>query len=767
MNRRGASRPSWSTAAAADAGVAGTFPETLAALRTEAQAAGHRRMVVVSGAPDACRVRAAEAVSSLPPAAVAWFGSVPPADVAAVAPERAAALLGREFDAVVFDLHGGFDADAFGALSGTIRGGGLLLLLTPPLAVWAAEPDPRTRRIAPYPFGPEAVGGRFIERFIRLLRSAPGVLQVVAESGECTGWAAPPPATPPPPAGPDEAPLSPEVAAACRTADQRRAVARLLHLRHGHRHRPLVLTADRGRGKSTALGLAAAQLLREGTHRILVTAPRLAATEPLFAALSRRLPEAECGRGRRVLASGELRFLPPDELLRTTPSADLLLVDEAAAIPSPLLTRLLRHYPRIAFATTVHGYEGTGRGFALRFRETLDRETPGWQAEALETPVRWRPGDPLEALVFRSLCLDADSAPDAAVAVLPAGACRPEQVDRTELARDEEGLRQLFGLLVQAHYRTTPTDLRRMLDAPGVSVWVVRHAGTVIATAVVDREGGIPEPLAEAVFAGCRRLQGHLLAQSLAAHAGLERAPVHRFVRILRLAVHPAAQRRGVGRALVEAIAGAAAAEGVDALGASFGADPALLTFWARADMHPVWLGLRRGQSSGHHSAMVLRPLSSAGASLFAAARERFHHRLPVLLGEPLRDLEPVLAHALLQEVRLNGPPALELAERRELCAFAFARRGYEVSLPLLRLLALYALRDPTAPLTPEMAELLVRRVLQQHGWSAVAAATGHSGREAVLHRLRVIYARLMRHYGLAEACGSPGCSIMDGEARQ
>src|SRR5690606_29760521 len=142
---------------------------------------------------------------------------------------------------------------------------------------------------------------------------------------------------------------------------------------------------------------------------------------------------------------GVLEFLPPDALLYAGPPADLLLVDEAAGIPLALLERLLQRYARIAFASTVHGYEGTGRGFVLKFHALLDRETPGWQLQELKTPIRWAAGDPLEATVNRLLLLDAEIAAATAVAAIDVGQCRFERLDRDVLAADETTLRQLFG----------------------------------------------------------------------------------------------------------------------------------------------------------------------------------------------------------------------------------------------------------------------------------------------------------------------------------
>ena len=88
-----------------------------------------------------------------------------------------------------------------------------------------------------------------------------------------------------------ELPAMPAPRHPCRTqgstatvepSDQADAVAAIEHVHSGHRDRPLVLTADRGRGKSAALGIAAARLLADRVDFILVTAPLWRNVETLF-----------------------------------------------------------------------------------------------------------------------------------------------------------------------------------------------------------------------------------------------------------------------------------------------------------------------------------------------------------------------------------------------------------------------------------------------------------------------------------------------------
>lgn len=585
---------------------------------------------------------------------------------------KARTRLGQEHGLVVFDATAGVDPDALGALGGTLTAGGLLVLITP--AEWGAAPDADYRRIADYPHAWQDLSAHYLARLNRLLEHDAGVVAWAARvvAPRLPRLAAVP-AHAPAPDDPD-----------CVTEDQARAVARLTRLK---RRRPLVITADRGRGKSAALGIACARLLASGVAHIVVTAPRPDAAAALFAHA-----EALAGECRQ-----RLQFIAPDALSAKVAAGELggdgsyLMVDEAAAIPPALLGRWLAAFPRIAFATTVHGYEGSGRGFALRFRQRLDRQTPGWQALELRAPVRFAPHDPLEATLSRLLLLkagvaDADGRGNESKAAV-------RWLNRQMLAQDEVTLEALFGLLVQSHYRTTPADVRQLLDGPATRIGVLGEpVGAPAGIVVMREEGGFDAALAERVARGERRPQGHLIAQSLAAHAGSRDALTARWQRITRIAVHPQSRRQGTGSELLHHAITAAQASGADLLGATFGAEAGLVAFWRAAGFVPVRLGISRDATTGEYALMMARALTPHGAAVLADLTQRFANELPALLAFELDGL-PADALALL--LGTLPPPALNDALRGDMSDVAYARRDPRLARTALQALVVIAAQRP------------------------------------------------------------------------
>ncbi|WP_280563585.1 GNAT family N-acetyltransferase [Chromohalobacter sp. 48-RD10] len=700
----------------------------------------HRGIIWIPASSEKARARAISLWRARTWQAPLWVGSVAPQEsIDALAPRQARTRLGREHDLIIIDAgdEPGFDPDAFGALSGTLRAGGLLVVLTP--AEWAggqAHPDADYVRLAHWPHSPTTLSAHYLTRLARGLLREPSLWRWADEHATpCSGRL--PEAS---------APTEPSLDDVCMTHDQQEAVHRLTRLR---RRRPVVLSADRGRGKSAALGIAAARRLAAGETTLWVTAPRRAAIEPLFERLAALYPHGHRAEARFhvTLEAGEceVRFLAPDAIMAalSEPGVEChapptLFVDEAAAIPTPLLARWLDAFPRLAFATTVHGYEGTGRGFQVRFYARLSRRTPDWREIHLREPVRWADGDPLERLTRDMLLLDA--APDddgQAEAALAAAPLRIRWLDREALAHDEHALEALFGLLVQAHYRTSPSDLRQLLDGPDVQLAAAYVGDTCLGVCQVQAEGGFPDDLAERVVLGERRPRGHLLAQSLAAHGGWQTALTSRWWRIMRIAVHPAVRRRGVGRALVEAVATAARMHDVAHLGVSFGAEATLIAFWRRLGFISLRLGLTREAASGEHALMMGQALTIQAEASLSAWSDDFQHLLPSLLAFELAHLETDVVMTLLYE---GAAPEVNA----DLCARLerFAQGGGELALArpwLCRVWLAWWRRQPQEA-ADEMPDEDTRAL---HDWAATlfqgrdVEATRAMGRQARLAHWR------------------------------
>ena len=657
---------------------------------------------------------------------IRWVSNTAPDNTSVIDPAKIQNILGDETDVVVFDAWSGFNPDTFGAVAGILRGGGLLLLLTPPLSNWPSFNDPEYQRITVYPTPAEEMTGRFLERLVSVIQEHQHTIileqdQHLAEISDLTPF--------------ENKQFDDTV---FRTEDQKSAVEAIIKVSKGHRRRPLVITSDRGRGKSAALGIAAAQLMTQGVDRIIVTAPRLDATTLIFAHAADLLKEGQATRGLLKTEHATLEFLPPDELIRHEHKAKLLLVDEAAAIPAPILEQLLIKYSRIVFATTIHGYEGTGRGFAVRFQKTLTEHTPDWKALEMKTPIRWRENDPLEDLVFKTLLLNASPVQDDLILTANKNNCSIELIDRDQLQSDQTSLSQLFGLLINAHYQTRPSDLRYLLDGPNLSIFVMRHNDQIIATALLAFEGGIDEKMADEIISGKRRPHGHLIPETLASHIGLKQAPLLSGARVVRIAVHSTVQNRGLGSFLLEQIQDHPDLSELDYLAACFGATTDLLNFWKKSTYLPMRIGIQRNASSGEHSVVVLKPISTKGEKLFTTARERFFKQFPHQLADPLRDLEPDLVAFLLKQ-NISFQPVLDEMDWQDIKAFVQNERIYETCMAPIWDLTCAALmnKESSALIDNKQRDVLILKVLQKHSWQNVAKLTGLSGKKNVLENLR------------------------------
>ncbi|EFC5424639.1 tRNA cytosine(34) acetyltransferase TmcA [Escherichia coli] len=625
---------------------------------------GIRRLLVLSGEERWCFDHALKLRDALPGDWL-WISPQPDAENHC-SPSALQTLLGREFRHAVFDARHGFDAAAFAALSGTLKAGSWLVLLLPVWDEWENQPDADSLRWSDCP-DPIATP-HFVQHFKRVLTANNDAILwrqnqpfSLAHFTPRTDWH---PATGAP------------------QPEQQQLLQQLLTMPPG----VAAVTAARGRGKSALAG----QLISRIAGSAIVTAPAKAATDVLA-----------------QFAGEKFRFIAPDALLASDEQADWLVVDEAAAIPAPLLYQLVSRFPRTLLTTTVQGYEGTGRGFLLKFCARF----PHLHRFELQQPIRWAQGCPLEKMVSEALVFD-----DENFTHTPQGNIVISAFEQTLWRSEPETPLKVYQLLSGAHYRTSPLDLRRMMDAPGQHFLQAAGENEIAGALWLVDEGGLSQELSQAVWAGYRRPRGNLVAQSLAAHGSNPLAATLRGRRVSRIAVHPARQREGTGRQL---IAGALQyIHDLDYLSVSFGYTEELWRFWQRCGFVLVRMGNHREASSGCYTAMALLPMSDAGKQL----AEREHYRLrrdAQALAQWNGEMLPVDP---LNDAVLSDDDWLELA------GFAFTHRPLLTSLGcLLRLLQ-----------TSELALPALRGRLQKNASDAQLCTTLKlSGRKLLLVRQR------------------------------
>lgn len=165
---------------------------------------------------------------------------------------------------------------------------------------------------------------------------------------------------------------------------------------------------------------------------------------------------------------------------------ELLVIDEAAAIPLPTVRKMMGPY-LVFLCSTVNGYEGTGRSLSLKLIKELREQTTGGKKSGknrnlteiqLQHPIRYAPGDEVESWLSQLLCLNcADHIPN-----IPAKLPHPEEcelffVERQTLfsfhKSSEFFLQQMMALYVASHYKNSPNDLVLMSDAPAHRLFVL------------------------------------------------------------------------------------------------------------------------------------------------------------------------------------------------------------------------------------------------------------------------------------------------------
>ncbi|GHE87224.1 tRNA(Met) cytidine acetyltransferase TmcA [Thalassotalea profundi] len=628
--------------------------------------------------------------------------------------------LGTENDLVIF-ADDEFHPDAFAALSGTIKAGGIMF--------WLCSPDMINDKAS-----------LFISRFWQKVVNDENVLILRQENKKL----------------PDfnitytDNSLS-EIGNFkhhnCITHDQLLAVEAIEKVANGHRKRPLVLTADRGRGKSSALAIAVANLFmsqQQSTKlKLLITAPHRDAVAVFFSQLDKTCDKGKCSGDYFTYKNHSVEFIPVDILVLDKPNAHLLLIDEAAAIPIYLLSNLLERYARVVFSSTVHGYEGAGRGFAINFKKILADKTPNFAQLHIHQPIRWSENDPLEQLIFSSFLL----APKLALLndeknllsnYLPAKKEYMRQVSQKELVENESLLQEVFNVLVTAHYQTSPSDLKLLLSNQELTIFVsfASNHSTVLAVALALNESNASHTDIQLALASKKRLKNQFLPQSLLLHCGVKTAFEYKYLRIMRIAVQPELHGKGIGSDLLALIEDYALNNDYDFIGTSFGINKSLVNFWGKADYQFARIGFSKDKASGEHSCILLKALSSTADSKLLSINQQFYQRFNYYLSEQFQELNPELVQYIYQQVKPKILPKLSINDLIVVEDFVnkvslYDACAFSLSIWLSNVISTKANRADKLPI-----ELLIAKVLQRRSIADLCRQYQFTGKKALNNAL-------------------------------
>lgn len=330
----------------------------------------------------------------------------------------------------------------------------------------------------------------------------------------------------------------------CKTFDQAKVVLKLIDCVRNtiynsqSKSEVKFISASRGRGKSSALGLTIAGALLYDCSNIYLSAATPENLRTVFDFIEKGLEvlgfkknldfstksdenkhPIELSLHLKVESQDAVKvriqkvnYLKPGEIPH---NPDLLVIDEAAAIPLNVLKPMVysSQCPTI-ISSTIHGYEGTGRSLSLKLIEGLrkakeDKETLSQNQKTLEEiqmeiPIRYNICDPVENWLNNLLCLDCGEG-EALKEVAPyPDDCTLYLVNKETLfsynKSSEVFLRKIWSLFVSSHYKNSPNDLQLFSDAPA-------HCLAVLLGPLQQAKQGLPDVLVAIQFCFEGRVQ--------------------------------------------------------------------------------------------------------------------------------------------------------------------------------------------------------------------------------------------------------------------
>jgi N-acetyltransferase 10 len=316
-------------------------------------------------------------------------------------------------------------------------------------------------------------------------------------------------------------------------------------------------------------------------------------------------------------------------------------------------------------ASTIQGYEGTGRSLSIKLISQIKEEqTRNFKEINLNQAIRYADNDPVERWLNKLLCLDCVKDNTMLFDYTHVNDCELYLVNKDVLFSykniSEEFLNSIMSLFVSSHYKNTPNDLQLICDSKSHHIFVltqnlkkVKQEGLpeIYCVIQVAEEGGITRDIIERTQGSDGMPAGDLIPWTLSNYYLDTDFPKLKGVRVVRIAAHPSAQRMGYGKKALDLLydyyqGSSFNLESVDKkiknddskvenkktllldlneiekpqnysyVGTSFGLTVGLYKFWKNSSFYPLYLKTLQNSITGEHSCIMVRKIENDNIKL-------------------------------------------------------------------------------------------------------------------------------------------------------
>ena len=324
-------------------------------------------------------------------------------------------------------------------------------------------------------------------------------------------------------------------------------------------------------------------------------------------------------------------------------------------------------------ASTIQGYEGTGRSLSIKLIDEMrnNQKMSGsriLKEISLSQAIRYADNAPIELWLNRLLILDATSAESFEDSLEDPSKLELYMVNRDTLFSYHKGseafLKKIMSLFVSSHYKNSPNDLQLLSDAPSHKIFVLCKAldkqkkakglPDIYCAIQVCEEGGISKDVILTNNKRGLKPSGDLIPWTISEHYQDQEFAHMTSIRIVRIACHPDCQRMGYGSKALELLSHYYEGKFIKLdddeeieesgdekektgkkklkpllskledikppfiyyLGTSFGLTNTLYNFWQKNGYKPLYIAMNSNSITGEHSCIMIKPINEGNIKL-------------------------------------------------------------------------------------------------------------------------------------------------------